>query len=76
MILGKVMQDANVWIEGNVAHRFRDTAVDYWLGQGCSMTDVAAMLGDTVAVVERHYANLASARVEDRLAKMPTRSWD
>ena len=40
------------------------------------MTDVAAMLGDTVAVVERHYANLASARVEDRLVKMPTRSWD
>ena len=73
--LRKVMQGAKVWIKGNVAHRFRDAAVDYWLGNGASMTDVAAMLGDTVAVVERHYANLASARVEDRLAKMPTRSW-
>jgi integrase len=70
-----VMQDAGVWIKGNVSHRFRDTAADYWLGQGCSMTEVAAFLGDTVAVCERHYANLASQRMDERLAKMPTRSW-
>jgi integrase len=70
-----LMKEAGVWIKGNVSHRFRDTAVDYWLGQGCSMTEVAAMLGDTVAVTERHYASLASQRMEDRLAKMPRRSW-
>ncbi|MFZ0806645.1 MAG: hypothetical protein WAN03_10705 [Candidatus Sulfotelmatobacter sp.] len=70
-----LMQDAELWIEGNVSHRFRDTAVDFWLGQGCSLTEIAAMLGDTVAVCERHYANLASARMEERLAKMPKRSW-
>jgi integrase len=70
-----LMQDAGVWIEGNTTHRFRDTAVDFWLGQGCSLTEIAAMLGDTVAVCERHYANLASARMEERLAKMPKRSW-
>jgi integrase len=70
-----LMQNAGLWIEGNVSHRFRDTAVDYWLGQGCSLTEVAAMLGDTVAVCERHYANLASARMEERLAKVPRRSW-
>jgi integrase len=70
-----LMQNAGLWIEGNVSHRFRDTAVDYWLGQGVSLTEVAAMLGDTVAVCERHYANLASARMEERLAKMPKRSW-
>ena len=29
------------------------------------------MLGDTVAVVERHYANLASKRMEERLGKIP-----
>ena len=71
-----LMQDAGVWIEGNTTHRFRDTAVDFWLGQGCSLTEIAAMLGDTVAVCERHYANLASARMEERLAKMPKRSWE
>jgi integrase len=70
-----LMQNAGVWIEGNTTHRFRDTAVDFWLGQGCSLTEIAAMLGDTVAVCERHYANLASARMESRLAKMPKRSW-
>ena len=70
-----LMQNAGVWIEGNTTHRFRDTAVDFWLGQGCSLTEIAAMLGDTVAVCERHYANLASARMEERLAKMPKRSW-
>ncbi len=70
-----LMQEARLWIPGNVSHRFRDTAVDYWLGQGCSLTEIAAMLGDTVAVCERHYANLASARMQERLAKMPKRSW-
>lgn len=70
-----VMQDANLWIKGNTTHRFRDTAVDFWLGQGCSLTDIAAMLGDTLAVCERHYASLASARMEARLATMPRRSW-
>src|SRR5580700_1515875 len=70
-----LMQNAGLWIEGNTTHRFRDTAVDFWLGEGCELTEVAAMLGDTVAVCERHYANLASARMEERLARMPKRSW-
>ena len=73
--LREVMQKAGIWIKGNLSHRFRDTAVDFWLGGGCDMTEVAAMLGDTVAVCERHYANLASKRMEERLSKMPTRSW-
>ena len=70
-----VMQDTKLWIKGNTTHRFRDTAVDYWLGEGCSLTDIAAMLGDTLAVCERHYASLASARMEERLKTMPRRSW-
>jgi site-specific recombinase XerD len=73
--LRKLMEDAGLWIKGNVSHRFRDTAVDFWLGEGCSMTEVAAMLGDTVAVTEKHYATLQSKRFEERLAKMPTRKW-
>jgi hypothetical protein len=70
-----LMKTAGVWIKGNLSHRFRDTAVDFWLGAGCSMTEIAAMLGDTVAIVERHYADLASKRMEERLAKMPVRTW-
>ena len=70
-----LMQEAKLWIPGNTSHRFRDTAVDYWLGQGCSLTEVAAMLGDTLAVTERHYSSLASHRMESRLAKLPSWSW-
>jgi integrase len=71
-----LMQDAKVWIPGNTTHRFRDTAVDYWLGQGCSLTEIAAMIGDTLAVCERHYASLASHRMEERLKHLPRRSWE
>ena len=73
--LRQVMKDAKLWIKGNLSHRFRDTAVDFWLERGCDMTTIAAMLGDTVRTVERHYADLASKRMGDRLSKLPTRSW-
>ena len=39
------------------------------------MTETAAMLGDTVAIVENHYADLASKRMEERLSKIPVRPW-
>jgi len=71
-----LMQEAKLWIPGNTTHRFRDTAVDFWLGAGWSMTEIAAALGDTVAVCEKHYADLASKRVEERLVKLPKRSWE
>jgi integrase len=45
-----LMQEAQLWIKGNVSHRFRDTAVDYWLGQGVSLIEVETLLGDTLAV--------------------------
>jgi len=70
-----LMKAANLWIKGNLSHRFRDTAVDFWLGQGWTLTDVADALGDTVAIVERHYKSLESKRGEERLAKLPVRSW-
>lgn len=74
--LRRLFDDAGLWIKGNLSHRFRDTAVDRWLGQGASMTDVAAMLGDTLAVTEKHYADLASDRMIERLAKVPALSGD
>ena len=33
--LRQLMTDAGVYIRGNLSHRFRDTAVDFWLGAGC-----------------------------------------
>jgi integrase/recombinase XerD len=73
--LRTLMEDAGLWVKGNVSHRFRDTAVDFWLGAGASMNEIAALLGDKVAVVEKHYADLASKRMKDRIAKVPKRSW-
>src|SRR5579863_1715202 len=72
---GQLMKAAGLWIKGNLSHRFRDTAVDFWLGQGWTLTDVADALGDTVAIVERHYKSLESKRTEERLAKLPVRAW-
>ncbi len=73
--LRTLMTDAGLWIKGNLSHRFRDTAVDFWLGAGCSINEIAALLGDTPLVVQKHYADLASKRMEERLSKIPTRSW-
>lgn len=73
--LRQLMQDAGVWIKGNLSHRFRDTAVDFWLSEGRSVEQVAAYLGDTVRIVERHYADLISERMEKQLASVPFRSW-
>jgi len=74
--LRQLMKDAGVWIKGNLSHRFRDTAVDFWLSEGRSVEQVAAYLGDTVRIVERHYADLISERMEKQLASVPFRSWD
>ncbi|HEU0046891.1 MAG: hypothetical protein DMG96_38390 [Acidobacteria bacterium] len=71
-----LMKAAGVYIKGNVYHRFRDTAVDFWIGQGWSLTDVATALGDTVTVVEKHYKDWASQRMKERLAKLPVREWE
>jgi integrase/recombinase XerD len=74
--LRQLMQDAGVWIKGNLSHRFRDTAVDFWLSEGRSVEQVAAYLGDTVRIVERHYADLISERMQKQLASVPFRNWD
>jgi hypothetical protein len=70
-MLVAVMKKAGLCIRGNVSHRFRDTAVDDWLGAGVSLTDISNLLGDTLSVVEQHYRKLASRRVEARLESLP-----
>jgi integrase len=73
--LQRLMKDAGVYIKGNVSHRFRDTFVDYHIGHGTSLADIAAMLGDRQTTVEKHYANLLSQRGEERMKNVPVRTW-
>lgn len=72
----KLMKEAGVYVSGNVFHRFRDTAVDFWVGKGWSMSEIADALGDTIAVVENHYRDWASERTIERMARLPVRKWE
>lgn len=45
-------------------HRFRSTLATELLAKGTSIHDVALLLGDTVAVVEKHYSGHKEASVE------------
>lgn len=74
--LRELMEGAGLWIKGNLSHRFRDTAVDFWLSEGRDIVQIAAYLGDTTRIVERHYADLISKRMDKRLADVPFRNWD
>jgi integrase len=71
----RLMQDAGLYVQGNVNHRFRDTFVDTCLENGWSLTEVAAALGDTLTITEKHYASLAGKRMETRLDRLPARTW-
>jgi integrase len=71
----KLMSDAGLWTKGDLSHRFRDTFVDYMYGAGCSVGEIAAMIGDRETTVEKHYKDMFSKRMEERLAKLPVRSW-
>ena len=73
--LRSLMMESGLDIKGNLSHRLRDTAVDFWLGAGWTLEEVADALGDTVAIVEKHYKEAASDRLEERIAKLPIRSW-
>jgi site-specific recombinase XerD len=73
--LRTLMKKSGLYIKGNLSHRFRDTAVDFWLGAGWTLEEVADALGDTVAIVEKHYKEAASNQLEERIAKLPIRSW-
>jgi site-specific recombinase XerD len=72
--LRELMKDAGLYYKGDLSHRFRDTAADFWFGQGLGVTEVAAMLGDTEAVVTKHYQSLIG-RIKQRREKVPQRKW-
>jgi integrase len=57
-------------IPGFHAHRFRHTAAVNWLASGLTMEEVAALLGNSVQVVEKHYASFCGARQETVARKL------
>ncbi len=60
-------------VPGFHAHRFRHTAAVNWLASGLTLEEVAALLGNSVKVVEKHYASFCGPRqqvVEEKLAKV------
>jgi site-specific recombinase XerD len=71
--LRRVMKAAGCYKKGNLSHRFRDTYAEFLFDRGCSITQVAAALGDSEATVRKHYQKHAS---DDRLAQLPQRTFE
>ena len=69
----RLMKAAGVYKKGNLSHRFRDTAALFWKRNGCSITKVATMLGDTEEVVRDHY--YPEGLMDDQLETIPQRQW-
>lgn len=70
--LREVMKDAKVYTPGDLSHRFRDTYVKFLFDNGCSTLQVADAIGDTEAIVVKHYRSLVP---DDQLSKLPQRSF-
>jgi site-specific recombinase XerD len=70
--LRRIQKAAGCYKKGNLSHRFRDTFAEFLFDNGCSITQVAAALGDSEATVRKHYQKHAS---DDRLAKLPQRTF-
>jgi len=61
-------------VTGGHAHRFRDTFAVELLLAGVSLEKVAALLGNSVKIVEKHYAPWVAAR-QDQLEEAVKASW-
>jgi hypothetical protein len=72
----QLFRDASLYTKGDLTHRFRDTAIDFWFSEGCNSTEVADMAGDTVGILEKHYKDYCSKGRESHIAKLPARSWE
>jgi site-specific recombinase XerD len=55
-------------------HRFRHTLAADLLTKGASVEDVAAILGNTPTIVQKHYAQWIKAR-QDRLDAIIQSTW-
>lgn len=57
-------------IEGVTAHTFRHTLATRMAQAGVEMRDIAAMLGDSIATVEKNYLHLSPQYLRGALAKL------
>jgi len=74
--LRKVLADAKVSKGTNmmIAHRFRDTLATSLLANGVPIEDVAAILGNSVKVCEKHYSAWVKTR-QERLTERVRATW-
>jgi hypothetical protein len=72
----ELFKAAGIYVKGDLTHRFRDTAVDFWFSAGCTSSEVADMCGDTTSIIERHYKDYCSRGRENHIATLPARQWD
>jgi len=70
--LKRVFKDAGV--EKGHAHRLRTSFAVNLLARGVSLADVAALLGNSVRIAERHYAPVVKVRA-DRLEEAVRRTF-
>jgi site-specific recombinase XerD len=70
--LKRVFQDAGV--EKGHAHRMRTSFAVNLLARGVSLEDVAALLGNSIKIAERHYAPFVKVRA-DRLEEVVRRTF-
>ena len=61
-------------VERALAHRFRHTLATKILVEGGSIEDAANILGDTPAIIEKHYIKF-SQQYRDRLSSVMQRTW-
>ena len=61
-------------VERAMAHRFRYTLATKILVEGGSIEDAATVLGDTPAIIEKHYTKF-SQPYRDRLSNVMQRTW-
>jgi len=72
MACRSVMQTANLWdSQSGTLHRFRDSFVARCIEAGKQPKDVAALIGDNLDTMLRHYADLFEIGRDERLKEPP-----
>ena len=77
---GSTQKSVKYWLENMVGitgitrHDLRRTWASLAVQKGVAMADVAAILGDTVAITEKHYGHMDPSGLRQAINKFPTRA--
>jgi site-specific recombinase XerD len=71
----KIFKLAGPWEESAHPHRFRATFARILPQNGVEIQDVAELIGDTPAIVAKHYAKWVTVR-QDRLRRILQEAFD